>query len=147
MKSDEITNLVQFPGAKPNKKTRSERVKNVDGVKYFNASQIKLIRRRARDRAELDLKKGKTTAIREWMAIDLLTSTGLRVSEAANLKCGDLKIGYSESKIYVNSGKGGISGHVVIGNSMKGHLKAFLAWKQSMGERVGDNDHLFMGQR
>ena len=81
------------------------------------------------------------------MVIDLLTCTGLRVSEAANLRCGDLKLGYAESKIFVRNGKGGISGHVVVPDSLKKHLKGFMAWKENMGEPIGADDHVFVGQR
>ena len=61
------------------------------------------------------------------MAIDLLTATGMRVSEAANLKCGDLKIGYDQNKIFVDKGKGDISGYIIINDSLKKHIKQFLA--------------------
>jgi len=39
------------------------------------------------------------------MAIDLLTSTGMRVAEASNIRCGDIKAGYSESAIFIRDGK------------------------------------------
>jgi len=89
--------IIKFPHQ--NAKT-PQRIRQADSLKYFNHTQIRMLRRAARDQAELDLKKGKVTGIREWMAIDLLISTGLRVSEAADLKCGDLRFGYGESKIY-----------------------------------------------
>lgn len=76
-----------------------------------------------------------------------MTSTGLRVSEAANLRCGALKIGYSESKIYVREGKGRVSGHVVINGSLKKRLKAFLSWKRALSKALGEDDYLFVGQR
>lgn len=81
------------------------------------------------------------------MVIDLLTCTGLRVSEAANLRGGDLKIRYGENKVFVRDGKGSISGHVVIPDSLKKHLKSYLKWKRDQGESVGKDDHLFIGQR
>ena len=126
---------------------KKQRVKNVDGIKYFNEKQIKLLRRTVRDQAELDIQKGKVTAVKEWVVVDLLTCTGLRVSEAANVRCGDLKLGYAESKIFVRDGKGGICGHVVIPESLKKHLKSFITWKEKNRESTGDNDHLFIGQR
>lgn len=95
--SEHSAKIISFPsetGVKRGRKTRG-RIRNVDGIKYFNEKQIKLLRRTVREQAELDEEKGLITGIREWMVIDLLTSTGLRVSEAANLRCGDLKIGYS----------------------------------------------------
>ena len=79
-------------------------------------------RRTVRDQAQLDKEKGKVTGIHEWMVIDLLTSTGLRVSETANVRCGDLKIGYGQAEIFVQEGKGSISGTVEIPDSLKKHL-------------------------
>jgi site-specific recombinase XerD len=146
----ELGNVISFP-ANDKKRSRAKRsdgkVRNIDGVKYFSEKQIKMIRRAVRDQADIDEKKGNITGIKEWMVIDLLTSTGLRVSEAANLRCGDLKIGYPESKIFVRDGKGHISGNVVIPDSLKKHLKTFLSWKQQQGEPIGDDDFLFIGQR
>ena len=36
-------------------------MRDVDGIKYFTAKQVKLIRRQAREQAEIDEKKGKVT--------------------------------------------------------------------------------------
>jgi len=140
--------VIQFPGMDKSAPVKRRKVrKSVDKIKYFNASQIKLLRRAAREQAEMDIQKNRVTAIRDWMVIDLLTSTGLRVSEASNLRCGDLKIGYAESKVYVREGKGGISGHIVINESLKKHLKHYLKWKQDQGEGIEEDDFFFMGQR
>ena len=141
----ETNSIVKFP--RQSIVNRPKRIKKIDHIKYFPANQIKLLRRTAREQAELDMQKGKITGIREWMVIDLLTSTGLRVSEAADLECGDLKIGNGENSIHIQEGKGSISGHVVITDSLKKHLKQFLAWKLSQGESISDSSQLFLGQR
>ena len=52
-------------------KKRQCKARCVDGIKYFSHEQIQLLRRKARDQAELDLQKGKITGVREWMAVDL----------------------------------------------------------------------------
>ena len=149
MTPEQTAKVISFPSELRSKRTRKSggRIRSVDGIKYFNEKQIKMIRRAVRDQSEMDMKKGQVTAIREWMVIDLLTCTGMRVSEAANLRCGDLKIGYTESKIYIREGKGHVSGHVVINEAVKKHLKAFVGWKQQQGEHTGEDDYLFVGQR
>jgi site-specific recombinase XerD len=81
------------------------------------------------------------------MAIDLLTSTGMRVSEAADFRCGDVRAGYGESSVFVRNGKGGKSRTIEIPESLKKHLKGFLSWKVSTGDPVGEDDFLFIGQR
>jgi integrase/recombinase XerD len=140
--------VIRFPGTgeKPRREA-GRRVTNVDGIKYFTQQQIKLLRRTARDQAELDRSKGKVTAVREWLAIDLITSTGLRVSEAANVRCGDLKAGYGEGALFVRDGKGSKSRTLQIPHSLKKHLKQFITWKQARGEPTDPDDHLFIGQR
>ena len=114
-----------------------------DGPKYFTERQVKLIRRTARDAARL----GKLKDILNWMLIDLLTSSGLREAESADVRVGDLKLGYDEASIFVRNGKGGRSRMVEIPASLKTHLKSFLRWKSERGEPVGNDDHLFFGQR
>jgi integrase/recombinase XerD len=138
--------VVQFPGTKPHRKP-SPHIVNTDGIKYFSRQQIKLLRRTVRDQTELDRVKGNTTAVREWMVVDLLTSRGLRVSEAADVRCGDLREGYGESALFVRRGKGGKSRTVEIPGSLRSHLKHFIVWKESRGEPTGPDDHLFLGQR
>lgn len=140
--------VIPFPGTQANvRREPSRQIKNIDGIKYFTQQQIKLLRRTVRDQAALDVERGQVTAVREWMAIDLLTSSGLRVSEAANVRCGDLKAGYGESALFVRDGKGSKSRTVQIPDSLKKHLRNFLNWKQSREEATGSDDHLFVGQR
>lgn len=144
----EAGKVVQFPGTREKaSRDRSHKIQNIDGVKYYSDQQIKLLRRTVRDRAALDLDRNQVTAIREWMAVDLITSSGLRVSEAANIRCGDLKAGYGESALFVRDGKGAKSRTVQIPDSLKRHLKQFITWKASRGEPTGPDDYLFIGQR
>jgi site-specific recombinase XerD len=139
---------IQFPGNQEKVSTKASRqIQNVDGIKYYTDQQIKLLRRTVRDRAALDIERGQVTAIREWMAIDLVTSSGLRVSEAANVRCGDIKTGYGESALFVRDGKGAKSRTVQIPDALKRHLKQFIVWKASRGEPTGPDDYLFIGQR
>lgn len=145
---NEAGKIVQFPGTREKVSPKAPRqVTNIDGVKYYNDQQVRLLRRTVRDRAALDVERNQVTAIREWMAIDLITSSGLRVSEAANLRAGDIKAGYGESALFVRDGKGSKSRTVQIPASLKAHLKQFVAWKASRGEPTGPDDHLFIGQR
>ena len=139
---------IQFPGNQEKVSTKASRqIQNVDGIKYYTDQQIKLLRRTVRDRAALDIERGQVTAIREWMAIDLVTSSGLRVSEAANVRCGDLRASYGESALFVRDGKGAKSRTVQIPDALKRHLKQFIVWKTSRSEPTGPDDYLFIGQR
>ena len=144
----EAGKVVQFPGTRQNPgRDRSRQITNIDGIKYFTEQQIKLLRRTVRDKAFLDHERGQVTAVREWSAIDLLTSSGLRVAETANVRCGDIKAGYGECALFVRDGKGAKSRTVQIPDSLKKHLKQFITWKQTRREPTGPDDYLFIGQR
>ncbi|NCB43399.1 MAG: integrase [Clostridia bacterium] len=118
-----------------------------DTVKYFNTRQIALLRRQAKNNALVAKSRNQVTAIREWVVIDVLTSTGMRVSEVADLRCGDLKCGYGTCEIYVRNGKGGKSRTIQIQETLKTHLRQYITWKANRGESVGEDDFLFVGQR
>ena len=116
-------------------------------MKYLNLDQVRLLRRTVRDQALAANAKQQVTAIREWAAIDILTSSGIRVSECADLRCGDCRTGYGQSELFIRNGKGSKSRTVQIPQSLKSHLRGFLKWKQDQGEPTGENDFLFIGQR
>ncbi|EMS78438.1 tyrosine-type recombinase/integrase [Desulfotignum phosphitoxidans] len=122
-------------------------VKSMDTIKYFNNMQIKLIRKTVKNKALLDVKKGQVTGIREWLVIDILTLTGVRVSEAANLRCGDIKTGYGQIELFIRNGKGSRSRTIQIPKSLKKHFNTFIKWKKDRDEPVGFDDHVFLGQR
>ncbi|ABW68512.1 tyrosine-type recombinase/integrase [Desulfosudis oleivorans] len=116
-------------------------------IKYFTEAQVRLLRRTVKDKAVADQSKKNKTGIREWMVIDLITSTGLRVEEVSNLRCGDLKAGYGQCEVFVSRGKGGRSRTVEIPQSLKTHLNQYLKWKKEQQERIGPSNYLFVGQR
>lgn len=137
--------VIQFPTKR--RQAKAKAVKSADGFKYFTEPQVKLIRRTARDAALVARQKGQVTGVRDWMLIDLLTSTGLREAEAADVRCADIRAGYGESALFVRNGKGSKSRTVQIPVSLKRHLKSFLKWKVDKGEPADHDDHLFLGQR
>jgi integrase/recombinase XerD len=115
-------------------------------VKYFRAAEIKLLRKAARDAAELARAKKNKTGIIEWMAIDLLTSSGVRAFECANLRVGDCLVGYGKKALFVREGKWGKSRTVQIPDGLRDHIKRFITWKGERREPCGEDDHLFVGK-
>ncbi|MFC1588041.1 tyrosine-type recombinase/integrase [Planctomycetota bacterium] len=97
--------------------------------------------RKNKELAEL---KGKKVAIRDYMVIDLDMNTGLRVSEIAALKCGDLYIERDQHRLQVRNGKGGKPRPVFFNLRVKEHLKKYLHWKIAVGEPVNDDAPFIM---
>jgi len=118
-----------------------------DKIKYFESKQIARFRKIVRERAFIAWSKRQPTGIREWAVVDVLTSTGLRVAEVVDLRCGDLLCGYGQSEILVRNGKGGRERTIQIGESLKTHLRQFINWKRERNEPTGEDDYLFIGQR
>ena len=143
-----MQNVLQFPEKLHVKRYRfKSRAKSMDTIKYFNTMQIQLIRRTVKDKATLDKKKNQVTGVREWLVIDILTLTGVRVSEVANIRCGDIKSGYGQCELFIRDGKGSKSRTIQIPKSLKTHLNGFIKWKKDMNEPVDYDHHLFIGQR
>ena len=141
------TTQTTYPAGQQREELTVRRIKNMDGVKYYSRDQIKLLRRVAREKAELALSRKNKTAVKEWAALDTLTSTGVRVGELTTLRCGDIQTGYGESSIYIRDGKGGRSRTIEIPSSLKTHLNIFLKWKKAQGENTDEDALLFVGQR
>jgi integrase/recombinase XerD len=143
-----LANVIAFPKRqKPRPQRAKARYTYQQEPRHLTEQQVKFLRRSVRDKADLALQRGQVTAVREWMLLDLLTSTGLRSKEASDLRCGDLFLRPGESSLYVRYGKGDRPRHVQIPQSLKTHLRAFLRWKQKHGEPIDEDAPLFQGQR
>ena len=114
---------------------------SLDRQKFLSEAEIKKLRRMASDKALADLQKGRTTWPRFWMIIDLATKTGMRVSEIANLKVGNLHLNSREPRILV-TGKGQKTRDVFISKELMNHLLEFIRWKEMVEEPIGERDYL-----
>jgi len=85
--------------------------------------------------AEMDQARGNTTWPMRWMLVHLAMNSGLRVSEIAALKIGDLHLDAEQPYIYVGNGKGGKSRDVYIDKELVNHLKEFIYRKSEQWKR------------
>jgi site-specific recombinase XerD len=76
------------------------------------------------------------------MLVDLALFTGLRVSELANIRIGDLKLFGSERTLLVRQGKGSKSRLVFIDVNLSKHIKTFIQWKKTVGESTAPEAYL-----
>jgi site-specific recombinase XerD len=115
----------------------------LDRQKFLSEVEVKKLRRVVEDKALADLQKGRTTWPRFWMVVDLAVSAGLRVSEIAGLKVGNLYLNSREPRLQV-TGKGQKTRDVFISRELMKHLSQYLKWKRSLDEPLGDDDPLLM---
>jgi site-specific recombinase XerD len=80
--------------------------------------------------------------VNDWLVIDLALSTGLRVSEIAGLRVGDIWADDGKASLIVRNGKGGKQRIVRFNDSFKNHLKEYLEWKRKNGSDCGPESPL-----
>jgi integrase/recombinase XerD len=105
----------------------------LDRTKYMTAVEVTELRRTIESKAKEDLEHGRTTWPRFWMALDLALGAGLRVSEIATLRVGNLYLNNGEPRLRV-TGKGGKERDVFISVNLMKHLSDYLLWKRLMAE-------------
>lgn len=97
----------------------------INESKFLNPLEIKELRQDLSDKA----KTRKKRAVTHWLIIDLGLQTGLRASELCDLLITDISIGYGQNSIFVRCGKGNKPANIIISESLKKHLKAFIKWQ------------------
>jgi integrase/recombinase XerD len=105
----------------------------LDRTKYMTEPEVMQLRRVVESKAQADLEHGRTTWPRFWMAIDLAVSAGMRVSEIAGLRIGNLYLNEKEPRLRV-TGKGQKERDVFISVNLMKHLSDYLLWKRLMAE-------------
>ena len=100
-----------------------------------------------KERAELDIIKGRQTWPIRYMLVDLALYSGLRVSEMAALKVGDLVFNESDPFIIVRHGKGNKKRTVYIDQKLAKHLKEFINYKRkALNQSTDLETPLFAGR-
>jgi integrase len=113
--------------------------------KFLSKEERDRLIKKTEEKAIVDLAKGRSTWVRRWMLVDLALFSGLRVFEISALTIGDLRLNGSEKLISIRKGKGGKAGYVTIDKALAKHLKEFIAWKKTTGERVDAEAPLLTG--
>jgi site-specific recombinase XerD len=119
----------------------------VDESKFLTGQEVKRLRTTTRKRAKAAEKRGAKVPVRDWFLVDLALSTGLRVQEIADLKCGDLFVTEGKSSLVVRNGKGGKRRVVRLGLDFRNHVRDYVRWKLANGEPTEPDRPLFWSCR
>jgi site-specific recombinase XerD len=106
---------------------------SLDRTKYMTEPEVKELRRVVESMARADLATGRTTWPRFWMALDLAVSAGMRVSEVATLRIGNLHLNNREARMRV-LGKGQKERDIFISKDLMRHISDYLLWKRLLEE-------------
>jgi len=116
----------------------------LDETKIMTRAQRKKLLSTCRERADLDLLKGRTTWPTRSMLIHLALYSGLRVSEIAYLTVYDLHLKESDPFVHVKHSKRDKSRKVYIPTQLVKMLKGYLDYKKkSLGHSVEPDTSLF----
>ena len=116
----------------------------LDQKKFLSREEVVELLKTAMRRAETAAAHGHKVAVRDYFIIHLALSTGLRVMEISQLKCGDIFTGDNISSLLVRKGKGGKKRIVLFNGAFKRHYCEYILWKQSVGEPAGLEDPLIL---
>ena len=114
----------------------------VDEGKFLSESEVSRLRKVLTQRSNYALKNGNKVPVNDWLVIDLALSTGLRVSEIAGLRVGDIWADDGKASLIVRNGKGGKQRVVRFNDGFKEHLKEYLEWKKKNGSDCGPESPL-----
>ena len=103
--------------------------------------ESKKLRRMCEEAAIIAKSKGNQLAVRNRLIIEMALGTGLRVSELANLKIGDIHIRKGQNSLIVNNGKGDKDRVVGFNNKLKTLIQEYLDYRKSM------SSYLFASER
>ena len=101
-----------------------------------------------KEKAELDLMKGRITWPVRYMLVNLALYSGLRVSEIAKLKIQDLNLNkVDDPYLYVRNGKRGKSRDVYLDKELVKELRKFISYKKkTLKESIEPEAPLFAGR-
>ena len=104
----------------------------IDRDKYMDATEAKQLRTVTEAKAIVDFKKGRVGGVLAWMVVDVMLSTGLRVSEAVLLKIQDVDLKRGLLKVTRLKRKKKSRESLAVGKDLIEHLQEYIAWTDRM---------------
>ena len=115
--------------------------------KFFDREERIKLMKTCKDKAELDLLKGRITWPKRYMLVDMALFTGLRVSEIASLKMEDLSLKTKDPFLIVRNGKRGKKRDVYLSNRLTRQSKKYIDYKKkTLNESIDDEAYLYPGR-
>lgn len=113
--------------------------------KFLSPAEARQLLKTCQEKALVDTALGRSTWITRYMLVHIAFNTGLRVSEIADLKIGDLFLkGISDMYLIVRHGKGrgekGKKRDVYLDRDIVKHIREYIEYKKKiLGESIEPN--------
>lgn len=137
---------------------------NLEPGRYLPDAELRELTLATEARARAARHQRRRTPVRDWVAIDLLLSSGLRAKELSELRCGEVFLDGDFAQLHVRVGKRkGVRRKrgfwnreeeappnprvVYLDGEIRAHLAEYLAWKRRVGEPTGPEDPLIYSGR
>jgi site-specific recombinase XerD len=104
---------------------------SIDREKYMSVEEVKALRTVTEARSIMDLRTGRINGVLAWMVVDIALSTGLRVSEIANLEVENCDLKRGCLKVVRVKKRRKTRETLAIGKELVDHLKQFLTWRSA----------------
>ena len=117
---------------------------HLDEGKFLGEEEVRGLTNYLRKQSDAALDNGNKVAIKDWFVIDLALSTGLRVSEIAKLRCGDIWADDGRASLCVRNGKCGKQRIVRFSEKFRRHLNEYLEWRKKTGEGCNPESPLIL---
>ena len=115
--------------------------------KFLSNQEQKKLLKVCKERSDKDRRAGRRTGVVRYMLVHIALNSGLRVSEIAALKIGDLHFNGMENYLIVQRGKSGKKRDVYLDQSLVKHLVEFKAIKEcDWNEAIDVEAPLFSGR-
>jgi len=114
----------------------------LDKAKFLSQEEVRRLLESSRRRAEAALVFDHKIPVRDYFIVHLALATGLRVTEIAQLNCGDFYLEKNSGFLIVRNGKRGKQRLVRFNSEFKRHYEEYLLWKQDGEEPAGPKDPL-----
>lgn len=119
----------------------------VERTKYMDADESARLRLVTSAWAIVDQAKGSRQGVVTWAVVDTAMTTGLRVSELAALRVGDLDANRALLTVTRRKRRKPAQEPMAIPRELVRHLEEFIAWKRDSDEDVSDGAPIFVGKR
>ena len=120
---------------------------NITRDKFLSVKEARKLLKVCEKNALSDLKAKRSTWVTRYMLIHLALHSGLRVSEMASLKIGDLHFNGIDNYLIVQSGKRGKKRDVYLDKELVKHLQNYLEIKKTyLQESITVDAPLFAGR-